>query len=260
MATDEQLKYLYDEAYKFLESKIGKEVLEQKLKYQRYYKAETMIDVYWHMLQSLCNKRGMPASIGPIDVLESFYFDFDPLKTHEQYGDDWKKLFKIIKKNYTPPGPMDISKPNSYWAIFCRGSLSGAAFLAKFESFDMFDKFVGSFTFNHLSIAALALLIEHEIYGMGFPLAGDWLKGCGYSNYGKSDVHTQGILYDAGMLEKNDSFECFKLMARIGKLVGQPVAIVDKLLWWIGSGKYVNDGEKVTRHRKEFIEILKQRI
>ena len=152
---------------------------------------------------------------------------------------------------------MNIKKENSYWAIFCRGSLSGAAFLSKFKSFNAFDRFVGSFTFNHLSIAALALLIEKEIYGMGFPLACDWLKDCGYSDYGKPDVHTQGILFETGMLKRDDTFECFKTMARIGKIVDQPVAVVDKVLWWIGSGKYVESGDKVTRQGKTFIEKWK---
>ena len=80
--------------------------------------------------------------------------------------------------------------------------------------------------------------------------------GCGYSNYGKPDVHTQGILFETGMLDHDDTFECFQTMARIGKLAGQPVVVVDKVLWWIGSGKYIDNG-KVTRQGRTFIEKWK---
>jgi hypothetical protein len=84
-------------------------------------------------------------------------------------------LFADIKEKHTPPGPMDINKPISYWAIFCKGILSGAELLSQFDSFESFDEFVNSFAFNDISIAALPILLDQEIYGMGFPLGCDWL-------------------------------------------------------------------------------------
>ena len=259
MATDKQLRILYNEAFKFLETKIGREALEKKLDYHRHYKAESMEDVFWHLLQSLCNKRGMPATIGDIDTLEPYLFDFVPGNTKQCYGDDWKRLFRTIQENHTPPGPMNIKNENSYWVIFCKGILSGAGFLSRFESFDAFDGFVASFNGNEISRAALPILLEHEIYGVGFALACDWLKECGYNQYGKPDVHTQGILFRAGILDHDDQYECFKTMSKIGSMMGQPTAVVDKVLWWIGSGKYVDNGEKVTRQGRIFVEGLKRR-
>ena len=76
-----------------------------------------------------------------------------------------------IKEKHTPPGPMDINKSNSYWAIFTKGVLSGAESLPQIDSFKAFDEFVNSFAFNDVSIAALPILLDQKIYGMGFPLA-----------------------------------------------------------------------------------------
>ena len=108
MKTDLKLKALYKCAYNFLVSKIGKDALEQKLDHYRYHKADTMEDLFWYLLNSLINKVGMRPSIGNIDVLGPYLFNFDPYQTHAHYQDDWKKLFKEIKDNHTPPGPMNI--------------------------------------------------------------------------------------------------------------------------------------------------------
>ena len=110
MKADLKLKALFKCAYDFLESKIGKDALEQKLNHYRHHKADTMEDVYWYMLSSLTNKVGMRATIGDIDVLGNYLFHFDPYLTHAHYQDDWKKLFKVIQDNHTPPGPMNKKK------------------------------------------------------------------------------------------------------------------------------------------------------
>jgi len=255
MKADLKLKALFKCAYDFLESKIGKDALEQKLNHYRHHKADTMEDVYWYMLSSLTNKVGMRATIGDIDVLGNYLFHFDPYLTHAHYQDDWKKLFKEIQDNYDPPGPMNIRNNNSYWVIFCKGILSGAEFLSSFESYDAFDEFVNSFAFNDLSIGALPILLDQEIYGMGFPIANDWLKEIGYSNYCKPDTHTIDILVGAGVSSQNN-FEVFQTMVRMARINNELPAVIDRLLWLIGSGKYVEENEKITRQKAVFIQDL----
>ena len=110
MTHDRKLKVLYTAAYDYLESRIGKYILEQKLNHYRHYKVDSMYDVFWHLINSLTNKVGMRASIGNIDPLESFLFGFDPWETNAYYQDKWKHLFTEIRKKHTPPGPMDINK------------------------------------------------------------------------------------------------------------------------------------------------------
>ncbi len=50
----------------------------------------------------------------------------------------------------------------------------GTVFLSRFDSFEYFDLFVSSFNFNDIAITGLPILLDQEIYGMGFPLGCDW--------------------------------------------------------------------------------------
>ena len=256
MKTDLKLKVLYKCAYDFLESKIGKNALEQKLNHYSYHKADTMEDLFWYILNSLTNKVGMRATIGDIDVLGDYLFNFDPYQTIAHYQDDWKKLFKVIQNNYTPPGPMNIKNKNSYWVIFCKGILSGAEFLSQFESYEAFDNFVNGFDFNDISIGALPILLDQEVFGMGFPIACDWLKEIGYSNYCKPDTHTIDILFESGVAPNQDNYTVFQAMVRMGRINNEPPAVIDRLLWLIGSGKYVEENEKITRQKAAFIQDI----
>ena len=260
MNQDCKFKILYAAAYGYLKSKIGKEALEQKLDHYRQYKVDNMHDVFWHLVNSLTNKVGMRASIGDIDSLEPFLFGFDPWQTHSHYRDNWKQLLTEIKKNHTAPGPMDINKPISYWAIFCKGILSGAEFLFRFDSFESFNEFVNSFAFNDISIAAFPILFDQEIYGMGFPLGCDWLKEMGYGDYGKPDTHTIDILYGTGVAQSRDNFEVLKTMVKMARINNEVPAVVDRLLWFIGSGKYVDENVKITRQKAGFIKDLRVKL
>ena len=256
MNTDLKLKVLYKCAYDYLESKIGKDALEKKLNHYRYHKADTMEDLFWYMLNSLTNKVGMRATIGDIDDLGSYLFDFDPYQTHTHYQDNWEKLFKEIQNNYTPPGPMNKKNKNSFWVIFCKGILSGAEFLSQFESYDAFDEFVNGFAFNDISIGALSILLDQEVYGMGFPIANDWLKEIGYSNYCKPDTHTIAILHETGVASSQDNYSVFQAMVRMARVNNEPPSVIDRLLWLIGSGKFVEENEKITRQKASFIKDI----
>ena len=256
MKQDRKLRLLYTHAYDFLSAIIGEEALEQKLNHYRYHRVDNMEDGFWYLINSLTNKSGMRATIGDIDALGPFIFCFDPWKTNTHYQDDWKKLFVVIQDNHTPPGPMNINKPNSYWAIFCKGILSGAEFLSRFDSFESLDQFINGFSHNDISIAALPIILDQEIYGMGFPLACDWLKEIGYINYGKPDTHTIDILYETGVAPSADNYMIFKTMVRMARVNNEPPSVIDRLLWLIGSGKYVGENEKVTRQKKAFIQEI----
>jgi len=257
MQTDLKLKALYEYAYEFLVSKIGQAALEQKLNHYRQHKAETMEDLFWYLINSLTNKVGMRATIGDVDVLGDYIFYFDPTQTHDHYQDNWQKLFRKIRDNYTPPGPMKIKNKNSYWVIFCKGILSGAEFLSGFESYKAFDKFVNDFAFNNVSIAALPILLDQEVFGMGFPIGCDWLKEIGYSNYCKPDTHTIAILYETGIAASEGNYDIFKTMVRMAKVNNEVPAVVDRLLWFIGSGKYVGKDDKITRKKAAFIQEVR---
>lgn len=260
MVSDHQLKTLYTEAYTFLEDRIGREALENKLSYYRQYKVTGMHEVCWHLVRSLKNKRNMGQTIGDIELLAPFLFHFDPAATHFHYGDDWRLLFEEIQNKHKPPGPMNIENQNSYWVIFTKGIVSGAAFLSRFDSFEAFDGFVNSFAFNDLSLAALPILLDQEMYGLGFPLACDFLKECGYQDYAKPDVHITGILFESGLVSSRDNYEVFRTMVRIGRASGELPVIVDYVLWMIGSGRFTAEPGRITRQKQAFLQHIRPKL
>ena len=260
MTRNRKLKMLYAAAYEYLESKIGKESLDKKLLHYRHHKVDNMPDAFWHLVNSLTNKVGMRATIGDINPLEPFLFGFDPWQTHFHYHDNWTQLFTDIKEKHSPPGPMVKNQRNSYWAIFTKGILSGAEFLSQFDSFEDFDEFVNSFAFNDISIAALPILLDGEIYGMGFPLGCDWLKEMGYTSYANPDTHTIDILYETGVASSQDNYAVFKTMVRMARVNNELPAVVDRVLWFVGSGKYIDNNEKITRQKAAFIRDLRPKL
>ena len=115
---------------------------------------------------------------------------------------------------------------------------------------------MNGFAFNDLSIGALPILLNNEIFGVGFPIACDWLKEIGYSNYCKPDTHTIDILFESGVAPNQDNYTVFQAMVRMGRINNEPPAVIDRLLWLIGSGKYVEENEKITRQKAAFIQDI----
>jgi hypothetical protein len=135
----------------------------------------------------------MPRTIGDIDDLAPHLHEFDPYRVADY---DWKTLFNVIQKKHTPPGRMN---KGGYWGVFVRGAVSGAAFLNEFKLYRQFDKFVTGFSDD--TLAAVPICIAEEVYGMGFALACDFLKECGYRSYAKPDTHIKTILSECGLMD-----------------------------------------------------------
>ncbi len=136
----------------------------------------------------------------------------------------------------------------------------GTEFLSRFDSFESFDQFVSSFNFNDIAITGLPILLDQEIYGMGFPLACDWLKEMGYTNYAKPDTHSIDILYVTRIAPRQDNYVVYKTMVRMAGVNDEVPAVVDRLLWFIGSGKYVDEHDKITRQKAGFIRDLRLKL
>jgi hypothetical protein len=119
---------------------------------------------------------------------------------------------------------------------------------------------VNSFTFNDTSIAALPILLDQEIFGFAFALACDWLKEMGYGDYGKPDTHTIDILYGTGVAPSQGNYVVFKTMVRMARINDELPAVIDRLLWFIGSGRYVDEHDKITRQKAGFIQLLRAKL
>lgn len=53
-----------------------------------------------------------------------------------------------------------------------------------------------------------------------------------------------------------DNYTVFQTMVRMARVNNEPPAVIDRLLWLIGSGKYVEENEKITRQKASFIQDI----
>jgi hypothetical protein len=102
------------------------------------------------------------------------------------------------------------------------------------------------------------MLIGSEIHELGFALACDFLKECGYTKYAKPDRHIKYIFKGLNIVnDKADDYQIFKAVVKFAKVINQEPYVVDKLFWLIGSGKFYLDEIKIKTNRKEFVEKTK---
>lgn len=172
-----------------------------------------------------------------------------------------------IERQLNPTGK--IRRTNrSIWPQFCRGILSSARFLAQFTSAGEFHNWIQLFDKDERTRAALPLLIDAEIEGLGFALACDFLKEIGYTNYAKPDVHLRDIFVGLDLCPSNVSdYQLFKAICRVASSVGNEVNpyYVDKIFWLIGSGNFYYDKEighdgKIGSRKADFIPLAKAKI
>ena len=260
MDKDLELKKIYEEAYLFLKNKVGDSILKKHLEYYRIYKLNSMAEVFKQMVNSLKNKQGYVNFIADTDKMNLILLDFDSKKITDKFNDDWKELFKEFKEKFGQNYKMDINNHRNAWVMYSRGVLSCSKFLSNFDSIKEFDDFVKSFFHNEFTIASLPMLLEKEIFGFGFPLACDFLKELGYTQYGKPDVHLKEIFMALELVEFDTDYEVFKTIVKISRLVKQDPVIVDKIFWLIGSGNFHKSNMKIGRQKKEFITYVKNKF
>jgi len=252
---------IYEEAYNYLLSfkGIDESMIERHLSRCEENKPRTLEDVLLRMLKSISNKRGMPKSIGKVEDLKIYLEDFSSNRILKRYDGDWKKLFMTIKDNHGTNSRMTINKPNNYWVIFCKGTISASSFLSKFKSLEDFNEFVKPFLVNEYTKASFPLLLSKEIFGLGFALACDFLKEIGYLDFPKPDVHIITIFYGTGISKSKEDYAVFKDVIKFSNVINKTPYQVDKLFWLVGSGNFYLNNIKIKTNRDQFIEMIEQK-
>lgn len=229
---------------------------------------KSLNDIYFRLLESGQNRDSsvnvIGKSIGGLENLSSILYDFDPILTCVEYpfGSEERLLKDIISK-LKPTGQVRSSN-KSKWPQYIKTIISGAYFLSKYANYNNFIKFINEYNKDVFSRSAVALLISTEVFGLGFPLACDFLKELGYTEFSKADVHTKAILKELNLIgsyhSKNIDYFTFHAMNRIANNCNILPFDVDKLLWLIGGGNFYHDKEiifKIGRKRDEFIQYAK---
>lgn len=218
---------------------------------------KSLRDITYKLLGSLQNNQMMPNVIGrwkkdKANIFSEILYDFDCNKIIEKYTSD--SLFATFCDRFTVNNKE--SKGN-LWRRYSKSVISAANFMSTFDSVNDFDSFIMSFDYNEFTSAALPMLLKLEIFGLGFPLACDFLKELGYSQYPKPDVHIIKIFYALNFCADND-YDAYKAVIKMAKINNDTPYNVDKIFWLIGSGSFYLHNIKVGRHRDEFIQLTQK--
>ena len=267
-------KMIYNEARGFLLANTPDEITEGVL--ESYlslpsptHKNISLNDLYHRLLASAQNanmKAGViGGSIGGVKNLGQVLFDFEPKKVLESYSENTEELLANIIKTLKPKGKIRKT-PKSIWPKYCRTIISGAEFFSQFPDSKAFFEWIDHFYNDKKLLAALPMILEAEIYGIGFPLACDFLKELGYINYGKPDVHIIEIFEATELIQKGASnYQVLKAITRISENLKLSAYNVDKMFWLIGSGYFYEHPEigkegRVGKMKESFIEYMESKI
>lgn len=152
------------------------------------------------------------------------------------------------------------AKGTTAWKRYCKGIVSGAAFLNNFKDYKEFKKVCDSFDENDMTRESFALFLQTKIDNMGFAVACNWLKELGYRNYPKPDTHMKDICLALGLIDsKQNDMECFETMTKIARKCGVDPYKLDKVWWLICSGNYYRYKKQLpdpTKNKEVFIDSI----
>jgi len=245
----------YELATDFVLEVITPDELENELHISASNKPETIEELYLRLLESAQNANMKPQVIGGsidgVHNLGSVLFDFDPALVLKRFPTESDVLDEIVVE-LNPRGKVNRS-PASLWPKYCRTILSSATFLSQFSSAEHFYEWVGFFD-NEQARLALPLLVAQEVDGLGFALACDFLKGLGYENFSKPDVHIKTIFPALRLCPpKVSDYSVFKAVDRVARNAEVSPYKVDKLFWLVGSRAFGG-------RRDEFIAKAKRKL
>ena len=261
------LEDAYDKAREFLigqiPSKNANSVLEHYLSLpDKSQSPVTLEELYLRLLASAQNanmKAGViGGSIGGVEKLATVLFDFNPKKVSDAYGVNSDLVLSDIEAKLQPSGKIRKTS-KSIWPKYCETILSAARFFIQFSSGKEFYDWANHFYKDKRAIAALPMILAEEIYGIGYPLACDFLKELGFVNYGKPDVHLIDIFVGLGLCHRGASpYEIQKIIVQMAEAKGVSAYNVDKLFWLIGSGKFydhpaIGNQGSIGRNKERFI-------
>ena len=255
-------RQIYELAWEYLEQVMGL----SREEISRYLKPgprpTTLNEIYKRLLTSAQSSGQMHnvigGSIGGVETLGKVLYDFDP-KAVAQHYTTWQALFDDIKRELKPGGKLR-EEPNSSWPKFCRSIISGAHFLAQFDTSDDFYSWVDKFYSEDSTYLVPPRKLAEQITGFGLALAMNFLKELGYERYAKPDTHLIAICTGLDLAQSDSTDDIFNAITRIASHAGVTPYNVDMLFWLIGSGDFYLSGRKTGRHRDDFIAYVRERF
>lgn len=243
MSSSGKFQRIYDEAFNYLLEfeNVDRGLIHNHLNDYDKKAAESVEELYFGLLVSAQNRRGMPNSIGDITCLEDLLYNFDPERVIKQY-ETWEDFFTQVEQSedVSPPGRFEIDNPYSHWVQFSKSVISAGEFLSDFEDVEEFDILIrGLQSGDESSRLDAPQRLSAEVHGIGFATACDFLKENGYPKFVKPDTHISEIFEGIEIIEPDaDDLEIFKNAIKFADAIEVLPYKVDKLFWIVGSGRF----------------------
>jgi hypothetical protein len=204
-------------------------------------------ELYFGLLFSAQNVQGKPNQIGlaikGLENLSKITGHFDPHWVVAHYADAGA-VFQAVLKKLKPAGRINHSE-KGVWPKYCRSIYTAAQFFSRFKDGEDFYQWANRMYGDLRSQDALPMLIERDVFGVGYALACDFLKEKGFLDYGKPDTHVIDILNHVGLCQEGMPASAYQDEIRaIALASGTSAYSVDKLIWLIGSNDFYKSANK----------------
>lgn len=271
MAAKNQHRAIYAVAEEFLQ-----DMAPDGVNLERYYepaRPENMNDVFKALIVAAQNTQGMPNTIKfeareaeIANILHGFDVGSVAQLGSEEVLGAFSRQFKFKM----------LDSGRDYWSRWSKSVVDAASFLASFEDYGDFNRFVlrfngsawpeGESYADYMLREALPYLLASCIRGVGFALACEFLKEIGYSQYAKPDTHMKKICRGLGLTSTDSDRDVYKALIDMADDCGETPYKVDKILWLISSGNFYLDKDgsgkplRVKGRRKAFIEAAQEAL
>ena len=252
-----QTSNVYSHAYEMLVEIAEKNGVSDLERYFTSKKKKTMRELFEQLILSAQNRYSTPKTIKfngeNHEKLKEILFDFDPERVLKEYNSE-SELLERFKKEFRPNKTLS-------WERWSKSVFDSAKYLAiRFKDADDFNNYVENYRF----FDDLPYAICHNISGISFALACDFLKESGFSDFPKPDTHLKEIFSAAGFTKGGD-YETFLAIKEMAKEVHETPYKVDKVFWLICSGNFYldkKDGKalKIKSHKDELIDEIQKII
>ena len=230
--------------------------LNAELNYYRNLDASTVTvhGLFHRLCISLANRRGMFSVIFGVGAdincrllaYERILLRLDPrsvLRRFEGRESDLVAALIRARKLTTAQSKRQKGNARSYFPLYAKGLVGAARFLSQFSSDSDLRGFFKKWRHDpNLLVNLPAYLADQGIPGLGETLAADALKEVGFHELGKPDQWVKRIMSTVGWVAASPSpSDIQRVLREMSRQLGPryPPVIVDKLMYLVGSGKFV---------------------
>jgi thermostable 8-oxoguanine DNA glycosylase len=142
--------------------------------------------------------------------------------------------------------------------------LDAANYLSRFDNAKDFRGYVEKHIKEKRHVELIKTICEDpdtSVYGFGWPLACEFLKEIGYTDFIKMDSHLTAILEGLGVITATKGEEVYRQSIAFAESIEEKPFAVDKLFYLAGSGKvYLINYHNTETNDKKVIKFIKDRL